>query len=397
VIPFDQVLLKIHSRCNLACDHCYVYEHADQSWRRRPAVMARRTIEAAAGRIAEHAARHGVPRLRLILHGGEALLAGTGVIDHAATAVRSVLPASTRLDLSVQTNGLLLHEEFLELFHRHGIRVGVSLDGDRAANDRHRRFAGGRSSYEPVMRALELLSQERHRALFGGLLCTVDLANEPVATYESLLHFAPPMIDFLLPHGNWTAPPPARVADPRLAPYGDWLIAVFDRWYSATRRETGIRLFESVIDLLLGGRSHCESVGLSPIGLISIETDGAIEQSDALKTVAEGMAATGMNVFEHSFDQALAHPAIRARQAGLAGLGPTCRACPVVAVCGGGLYAHRFSAGSGFSSPSVYCADLYRLITHVRARLEGDLRALSLVVPSRESATCNRTKVLTVS
>ena len=31
-----QFLLKVHSRCNLACDYCYVYQHADQSWRTRP-------------------------------------------------------------------------------------------------------------------------------------------------------------------------------------------------------------------------------------------------------------------------------------------------------------------------------------------------------------------------
>lgn len=31
-----QYVIKLHSRCNLACDHCYVYEHADQTWRQHP-------------------------------------------------------------------------------------------------------------------------------------------------------------------------------------------------------------------------------------------------------------------------------------------------------------------------------------------------------------------------
>ena len=35
--------------------------------------------------------------------------------------------------------------------------------------------------------------------------------------------------------------------------------------------------------------------------------------------------------------------------------------------CGGGLYAHRYRTGSGFMNPSVYCADLEKIITHVRA------------------------------
>ena len=36
LVPFREIVLKVHSRCDLACDHCYVYEHADQSWRARP-------------------------------------------------------------------------------------------------------------------------------------------------------------------------------------------------------------------------------------------------------------------------------------------------------------------------------------------------------------------------
>ncbi|MEU9838708.1 hypothetical protein AB0C69_05725, partial [Actinomadura sp. NPDC048032] len=35
-LPFREFILKIHSRCNLACDYCYVYEMGDQSWRDQP-------------------------------------------------------------------------------------------------------------------------------------------------------------------------------------------------------------------------------------------------------------------------------------------------------------------------------------------------------------------------
>lgn len=39
-MPISQFVLKVHSRCDLACDHCYVYEHADQNWRRMPVAMS---------------------------------------------------------------------------------------------------------------------------------------------------------------------------------------------------------------------------------------------------------------------------------------------------------------------------------------------------------------------
>jgi uncharacterized protein len=254
---------------------------------------------------------------------------------------------------------------------RERISVGVSLDGGRAANDRHRRHAGGRTSFPAVANALRLLGEDRFRQLYAGILCTVDVRNDPVQTYEELLRFAPPAMDLLLPHGNWTNPPPR----PENAPsYADWLIAVFDRWYDAPRQETSIRLFESVIDLSLGGRSRTESVGLEPVDIIVVETDGTLEQGDALKTTADGAAATGMSLDTHSFADAARHPGIRARRAGLAALAQECRRCPVVAVCGGGLYAHRY-AGRGFRNPSVYGRDLYRLIAHVQHRLRRDLTA----------------------
>src|SRR6202012_5162925 len=79
-------------------------------------------------------------------------------------------------------------------------------------------------------------------------------------------------------------------------------------------------------------------------------------------------AATGLNILDHTLDEAAEHEGIEARQHGLAGLSSACRVCPVVDVCGGGLYAHRYRSGSGFANPSVYCDDLKATILHVRSR-----------------------------
>ncbi|MFY1689859.1 FxsB family cyclophane-forming radical SAM/SPASM peptide maturase [Plantactinospora sp. WMMB782] len=379
--PVRQVLLKIHSRCNLACDYCYVYQHVDQTWRNQPKVMSRPVVEMAAMRIAEHAQRHGLDLVTVIFHGGEPLLAGPDLLDHAARTIRAAVPASTTVDLRIQTNGVLLDEVFLELFGKHGIRVGISLDGPAAANDRHRVFAGGQGSHRLVARALRRLHQEHHRHLYGGILCTVNLENDPIEVYRSLLDFHPPRMDFLLPHGNWTTPPPGRRTDTTDAPYAEWLIRIFDEWYATRPQRTGIRLFESLVDLLLGGRSGSEVVGLSPSDLITVETDGAIEQGDALKTTEEGMAATGLHVASSTFDEAIAQPGVQARQSGLAGLAATCRSCPLVRICGGGLYAHRYRAANGFENPSVYCPDLTRLIRHIRVRLNAELSVLRVCEP----------------
>jgi uncharacterized protein len=364
LFPLSQFVLKVHSRCDLACDHCYVYESADQSWRGRPLAISDEAISQTAQRIAEHAKSHQLDAVQVILHGGEPLLAGRNRLQRIAKELQSALHGICLLDLRIHTNGVMLDEEFCELFAEHGVRIGISIDGDRIANDRHRRYADGRSSYDKVIRAIGLLRTRRYRHLYSGLLCTIDVANDPRVVYDSLVRLEPPRVDFLLPHATWDDPPPARTheTDER---YADWLITIFDRWLAAGR-PVEIRTFDSIISTLTGGESLTETLGLSPAVLAVIETDGSYEQVDSLKTAFDGAPATGLNVFGHSLDVVAQHPGVTARQQGLAGLCQTCQKCPVVTSCGGGLYTHRYRAATGFHNPSVYCTDLLKLISHIR-------------------------------
>jgi uncharacterized protein len=371
-VPFHEFIVKIHSRCDLACDYCYMYEMADQSWRDRPRRMSNEIVKHTAVRIGEHARSHRLNNVALILHGGEPLLAGPDLISYLVTAVRDSLEPAVQLDVGVQTNGVGIDDAYLALFSELGIRVGVSLDGAEEAHDRHRRFRSGRGSYAAVAARLQRLTEPRFRHLFGGLLCTIDLRNGPISTYEALLRFSPPRIDFLLPHGTWAAPPPERFpGDPR-TPYADWLIAIFNHWYPAAR--TRIRLFEEIMSLLLGLNSSSEMVGLAPSTLVVIETDGSIEQGDVLKAAYHGAPATGLNVTRDRLDDAMLLPGVVARQLGGRALSAKCRACRVHEVCGGGFYAHRYQPGTGFANPSVYCPDLMRLIDHIRSVVQADIR-----------------------
>ena len=300
------------------------------------------------------------------MHGGEPLLAGRDRLGRIIAELQSALRGVCRLDLRIHTNGVLLNEDLCELFAEHGVRVGVSIDGGRAANDLHRRYADGRSSYDKVIRAIRLLNTDRFRHLYAGLLCTIDLANDPLAVYESLMDLCPPRIDFLLPHATWDNPP--RRGQASETEYADWLAAIFDRWV-AEGRPAEIRTFDSIISTLRGGESLTEALGLGPVGLVVVETDGSYEQVDSLKVAFDGAPETGMNVFDHDLDSVGRHPGVVARQQGMAGLCQTCQECPVVGSCGGGLYTHRYRSGSGFANPSVYCADLVTLISHVGRRL----------------------------
>jgi uncharacterized protein len=372
-IPFREFIVKIHSRCDLSCDYCYMYQMADQSWRDQPRRMSAEIAEWTATRIGEHVRTHELAQVVLILHGGEPLLAGPELIARVVRGTRKAAGPGVRVEARIQTNAVGLDQAYLELFRELGIRVGISLDGPAEAHDRHRRFASGRGSYKAVSAGVHRLVQGPFRHLFGGLLCTIDLRNDPIATYEALAAFEPPKIDFLLPHGTWAAPPPGRMPGATETPYADWLIAVFDHWYPSPT--AGIRLFEDIMHLLLGGASSTEMVGIAPSRMMVIETDGTIEQADTLKVAYSGAAQTGLHVLRDPLDKALFLPGMAARQLGARALSAECRACGIMRVCGGGLYAHRYRPGTGFANPSVYCPDLMRLIGHIKEIMQADIDA----------------------
>lgn len=197
-------------------------------------------------------------------------------------------------------------------------------------------------------------------------------------------------MDFLLPHATWQTPPVRPDGAPDT--YARWLLRVFDHW-ERLGRPVPVRIFESLFSTLRGGPSLTEALGLAPTDLVVVETDGNLEQVDSLKSAFEGAAATGFNVFDHAFDQVAAHPGVRARQLGLAGVSATCRRCPVVRSCGGGLYTHRYKAaatdspdggsdGGGFDNPSVYCTDLRELVDGVEGRTGARASAPELSDPA---------------
>jgi uncharacterized protein len=181
-LAFQQFILKVHSRCDLACRHCYVYEMADQSWREQPRRMSDAIADRAAERIAEHASHHDLAEIDVILHGGEPLLAGPELISRVVRGVRGQVDTGTRVNAHIQTNGVRLGEPYLTLFESLEIRVGVSLDGDAEGQDRHRRFADGRGSHALVSESLRRLTAGPYHHLLRrekGLARTTNGGRNP--------------------------------------------------------------------------------------------------------------------------------------------------------------------------------------------------------------------------
>ncbi len=362
--PVGHLIMKAASRCDLNCDKCYVYDGPaeDDSWRSQPPFMSERTVEEAARRWAEDLALASSPPL-------------------AVEAFHDIIPASTVVNHTIHTNGTRLApdqrhgREFLETFRKYRIRVGVSLNGGREAN--HDRVDHvGRETYDGVVGGIRGMTRSN---LFGenfaGVLAVVDLDNDPVQTYRDLRAVSN-KIDFLWPHGNWVTPPPGLEDEEkrRRAPYGRWQAKVFDEWFDNDRHTVDIRMFDSYLRVLAGGRSTIQSFGGNNDvgGLMVIETDGSYEMVDTLKTVPGQVGKTGLNVYKHTMRQAVGHMQKRADWLGASDLSATCQGCTIVGQCGGGHMIHRYDQKNRLRNPSIYCQDIAFLLSHTYGRVHGE-------------------------
>jgi uncharacterized protein len=371
-------LLKVASRCNLACDYCYMYEHADQSWRQQPHMFSAETSAAVISRIGEYVAGRQLPQVSVVFHGGEPLLFGAPRLADLAARLREAMPDDARCDVSLQTNGVLLTADALDILADADIGVSISLDGPRAIHDLHRLTPAGRSSHHEAERALALLAA-RPRA-FAGVIAVIDPLTAPRDVLSYFAGHYMPALDLLLPDATYMRPPIGRDLDPDL--YVRWLIEAFDVWFDEYP-ELPIRMFDSMLGAVCGQPSPTDAFGFGSVSLLTVETDGSYHDLDVLKITAEGRSALGMNVRDHSVEEACAAPALaqHGRLLSLSGLSETCRSCPEVFVCGGGAVPHRY-ADDGFDHPSVYCAELLALIQHIRARL---IHALATARPNADA------------
>src|SRR5690606_3825375 len=84
-------------------------------------------------------------------HAGEPLLASTEFYSASIENIRKIVPDKIRISHSLQTNGIFISDEWCELFLKHDIRVGISIDGPAFIHDRYRLTKGGKGTHEKVM------------------------------------------------------------------------------------------------------------------------------------------------------------------------------------------------------------------------------------------------------
>ena len=370
LITIDTVLVKLASRCNLNCDYCYVYQMGDEGWRNQPKRMAGGTVEELASALGNLVARQKLP-LSVVFHGGEPLLIGSAAFEHACGTLRQAIGRESGLHL--QTNGVLLTNEVLDICERFDVGISISMDGPAAVHNRHRPDHSRRGSHAKIVKALERVCvHPSGPRLLTGLLAVIDLQSDPADVYAFFKMTGTPSVDFLYRDGNHDLLPPGKSSF-ETAEYGEWMVRLLDI-YLADPAPIRIRVLDDMIKLLLGGRGRKEGIGLENYGILVIETDGTIAKNDTLKS------ARSADRFEDDWtiqrlDVLLSSDAFLAYYRSQSPLSETCLGCADLAVCGGGMPAHRWSKERGFDNPSVFCADQKRLVAAMREHINRRVAA----------------------
>ena len=328
--------------------------------------MSDAVFSVALERIASHCRFTGQEHANIVFHGGEPCLVGAGKFDDWCTEAGARLAGLVKLSLSIQTNGTLIDEAWAEVFKKHRVQVGISMDGPQPVHDMFRVDHAGRGSHVQVERGIQIL---RDAHVPYGILCVITLGVDSLAVHRHFMELGCKQVTYVLPHFTYdTIEPIHQLYGP--TPCADFLIPVFDEWWFNGTPDIHVGDLRNMARIVMGGSSQIETIGNVPPEYVFIESDGELEGLDNLRACKDGLSQIDLNVRDAEFRDILQANNMHGTAIfeGMP-LSKTCRACPECDTCGGGYLPHRYSSVNGFDNPSVWCADLLKLFTHIRLRM----------------------------
>ncbi|WP_430409455.1 radical SAM protein [Kordia sp.] len=357
-MDFNRLVLKVASRCNLNCSYCFMYNLGDSTFRNQPKFMKESMIPTIIERVANYLKEYPQEVFTFTFHGGEPLLIDKSYfgkfISQAAT-LKEQFPDTT-FDYNIQTNGVLIDEDWAAVLKKWRIFPGVSLDGTKKAHDMYRVDHKENGSYDDVIKGLKLL---KRKLGFVSVISVMNIDETAETTYKHLTDISSDYVNFLLPDYTHDSFPYESKA------MGNWLIELYDLWIADANRPV-IPFLNGLTNAILGSSKSKRHEAHALV----IETNGDIEAIDSLKGCGEGFTKTNMNIFTHDFKEIVKLPLGKLYfEDSTEKLCTKCLECPVVDICKGGRLVHRHKQENGFNNPSVYCEDMIMIISHIQNKM----------------------------
>ena len=351
--------------CNLDCQYCYYRDkrslYPDTGALRMPEPLLEEYI-------VQHIAAAPGPEIDFSWHGGEPTTLGVDFFRKAVELQRKHRPAGWRIRNGIQTNGVLLDEEWCRFLAAEGFKAGLSLDGPAELHDAYRVTRGGQPTHQQAMRGYHLLRQHE---VPTDIVCTVNNLNvrHPLTVYRFFREIGCRYLGFL-PAVEHAPEAPSGVGPytPSAEAYGAFLCKIFDEWIARDTDRMAVQTFEEAARPALGmEHSLCvfrETCGQIPV----VEHNGDFFPCDHYVDREHRWG----NIRETPLGELLNSQAQRAfGEAKRDALPRYCRDCEVLAMCHGGCPKYRFiRTPEGEPGLNYLCAGLKRFFLHSRAPIE---------------------------
>ena len=279
-MPSASILIKpASSDCTISCRYCFFREIAQ----RREAPRARRMSDDVLESLVREALEYADGHVSFTWQGGEPMLAGLGFFRCAVALQRRLNAAGIRVENAIQTNGLLVDDEWAGFFADEGFLVGLSIDGPREIHDAGRVDHGGEGTFGRVASSARTLVA--HGVDVNVLsVVTAQAAGHPDEVYGflrsegfSYLQFIPCMSE---------APGHADVCAVEPEAYGHFLARVFDLWYAGyvAGADVDVRQFSNWAQMAAGlPPEECGMCGHCTT-YFAVEADGSVYPCDFYMT-----------------------------------------------------------------------------------------------------------------
>lgn len=352
-----EVILKTVERCNINCSYCYFFQGEDKSYKKHPPFISWETIQQLTQMLSDGIRDFQIKNIQIDLHGGEPTLQKKLNFDRMCKHFRTHLDPLTKLTLALQTNATLIDDEWIYLFSKHKVFIGVSIDGPKIINDRFRVDHKGRGTYNQTIAGLRKLQNASQEKKIDGVaaLCVINPKNDAFDLYHHLVHeLNIQQLDFLLPdytHHNFINENPDE--------YGKFLCNLFHAWTSDDNSHIRIRILNSALSLLIGGNTHLKGFGptSSEIEAITISSNGELSPDDSLRSGIPHLM-NNYHVSSTSLKDFFDSPEMREVTQASRNSPDICKTCCWENVCGGNALISRYSSKNGFNNPSVFCSGL---------------------------------------
>jgi uncharacterized protein len=351
--------------CNLDCHYCYYLQKEQIYPETRQFRMADDLLE---HYIVQHIAMTPGDEILFSWHGGEPTILGLDYFRRIAELQRAHCPAGKHVANSIQTNGVLLTDQWCRFFAAEKFGVGLSLDGPQALHDAYRVTKDQRASHRQVMQGYRLL--RRHKVPVD-LLCVVHAQNaqHPLEVYRFFREIGAQYLSFV-PLVETRPDAPGGVSE-RSVPaeaFGRFLCAIFDEWVRHDMGRIIVQIFEEAARPAFGlDHSLCifrPTCGDVPV----VEHNGDFYQCDHYVTPGHRLGNIRDTPLAVLFDSPAQEAFGRAKQDTLPRY---CQACEVRAMCHGGCPKDRIlQTPDGEPGLNYLCAGYRRFFRHCRPYTE---------------------------